>query len=42
MSKDSTSDVNKVVGIEREPACLQTHPSYLGANREERRWKRRK
>ena len=30
MSKDSTSDVNKVVGIERGLACRRTYPSYLG------------
>ncbi len=34
MSRDSTSDLNSTVGIERGLACLQTYPSYLGANKE--------
>jgi hypothetical protein len=34
MSRDSTSDVNSIVDIERGLACLQTYPSYLGADRE--------
>ena len=34
MSKDSTSDLDSIVGVDRGLACRRTYPSCLGANKE--------